>query len=126
MTVGSVYPRKEEKEMIARGRSIESGLPVEITLNDKEILNVLLPEALKIIEAVKSTIEKAPPELVEDISEKGIYMTGGGSLLCGIDRLIQESTGINVMIAQDPSSSVAIGTGKALDNIDLLEAKTRK
>lgn len=126
MTIGSVYPRKEEKEMTCRGRSLETGLPVEISLNDKEILNVLLPEALKIIEAVKSTIEKAPPELVEDISEKGIYMTGGGSLLHGIDRLLQESTGINVMIAQDPSSSVAVGTGKALDNIDLLEAKSRK
>ena len=122
--VGCVYPREETKTINVIGRNLDSGLPVEIELNDGEILKVLLPDALKIVEAVKSTIEKAPPELVEDISEKGIYMTGGGSLLYGIDKLIQESTGINVMIAQDAISCVAIGTGKALDNLDAIDTKS--
>ena len=124
--IGCVYPREEEKNIKVRGRSLDTGLPIEIELNDQELLKVLLPDALKIVEAVKSTIEKAPPELVEDISEKGIYMTGGGSLLYGIDKLLQESTGINVMIAQDAISCVAIGTGKALDNLDTLDQKTLK
>ncbi len=126
MEVGSVYPRDEEVSIKVRGRSLETGLPIEIEITSQEILKVLLPEALKIVDSVKSTIEKAPPELVEDISEKGIYMTGGGSMLYGIDKLIKESTGINVMIAQDAISCVAIGTGKALDNLDILEKRNIK
>ncbi len=126
IAVGGVYPRDEEVTIKVRGRSLESGLPIEIELNNQEMLKSLLPEALKIVETLKSTIEKAPPELVEDISEKGIYMTGGGSLLYGIDKLIEESTGIKVMIAQDAISCVAIGTGKALDNLDALESKSGK
>ncbi len=126
IAIGSVYPREEDVTIKIRGRNLDSGLPVEIELNDKEILKSLLADALKIVESLKSTIEKAPPELVEDISEKGIYMTGGGSLLYGIDKLIEESTGIKVMIAQDAISCVAIGTGKALDNVDTLEVKTLK
>ncbi len=126
MEVGSVYPREEEVSIKVRGRNLETGLPIEIEITSQEILKVLLPEALKIVDSVKSTIEKAPPELVEDISEKGIYMTGGGSMLYGIDKLIKESTGINVMIAQDAISCVAIGTGKALDNLDILEKRSIK
>ena len=126
MKVGCAYPREEEATILVRGRNLDSGLPVEIKLTDQEMLKVLLPDALKIIEGLKSTIEKAPPELVEDICEKGIYMTGGGSLLYGIDRLIEESTGVKVMIAQDAISCVAIGTGKALDNLDTLDSKTNK
>ena len=89
-------------------------------------MTILLPQVMKIVDAVKTVIEKAPPELVEDISERGIYMTGGGSLIYGIDKIISKSTGINVMIAQDAISCVALGTGKALDNLDLLDAKSRK
>ncbi len=126
IAVGCVYPKEEDNTVVIRGRNLDSGLPVEIEISSQEMLKVLLPDALKIIESVKSTIEKAPPELVEDISEKGIYMTGGGSLLYGIDKLIQESTGINVMIAQDAISCVAIGTGKALDNFDVLDTKNSK
>ncbi len=126
IAIGSVYPREEDVTIKVRGRNLDSGLPVEIELNDKEMLKVLLPDALKIVDCLKSVIEKAPPELVEDISEKGIYMTGGGSLLYGIDKLIEESTGIKVMIAQDAISCVAIGTGKGLDSIDTLEVKTLK
>ena len=139
--VGCVYPKNiknkdeeynensdkiENSTITVRGRSVETGLPIQIELNDQEMLKGLVPDAIKIVEAVKATIEKAPPELIEDISEKGIYMTGGGSLLYGIDRLLQESTGIKVMIAQDAVSCVAIGTGKALDNLAVLENKLKK
>lgn len=119
---GTVYPRENKTKVIARGRNIETSLPEEITIKSDELIGVLLPSALKIVEAVKSTIEKAPPELVEDISERGIYMTGGGSLIYGIDKLMEESTGIKVMIADDAISCVAIGTGKALDNMNALES----
>ena len=124
--VGAVYPKEQKNSVSARGRNIESSLPQEIEIKSDELINVLLPSVVKIIEAVKTTIEKAPPELVEDISEKGIYMTGGGSLLYGIDKLIEKSTGIKVMIAEDAISCVAIGTGKALDNINLLDERKKK
>ena len=126
MEIGCLTPMEEEKKKEISGRDIESGLPRTIEISSNEMIKVLLPQALRIVEAVKSVIEKTPPELVEDISEKGIYMTGGGSLLYGIDTLISNSTGINVMIAQDAISCVALGTGKALDNLDILDAKSRK
>ena len=78
---------------------------------------------MQIVEAVHSVLEKTPPELSADISDRGIYMTGGGCLIDGLDRLLQEKTGINVMIADDAVSCVALGTGKALDNLDNLERK---
>lgn len=126
MEIGCLTPMEEEKKKEISGRDIESGLPRTIEISSNEMIKVLLPQALRIVEAVKSVIEKTPPELVEDISEKGIYMTGGSSLLYGIDTLISNSTGINVMIAQDAISCVALGTGKALDNLDVLDAKSRK
>lgn len=87
---------------------------------------VATPYTIKIankIGAVHSVLEKTPPELSADISDRGIYMTGGGCLIDGLDRLLQEKTGINVMIADDAVSCVALGTGKALDNLDNLERK---
>lgn len=122
--IGCVYPREEKEDgeeefkIEARGRNLSNNLPAEIELNSQEIMKILLPDALKIVECVKNTIEKAPPELVEDISERGIYMTGGGSLLYGMDKLIEESTGIKTIIAQDAISCVAIGTEKALENLN--------
>ena len=124
--IGCVYPRKEDTSMVARGRNLETGLPVTIKIKSSEIMEALIEPAMQIVEAVKSVLEKTPPELTADISDKGIYMTGGGSLLYGLDKLLHETTGINVMIAQDAISCVAIGTGKALDNLDVLDAKARK
>ena len=126
MTIGCVYPRVENIGMKVRGRNIINGLPAEIEVGSKDIMQPLLNDSLKIVDAVKNTIEKTPPELVEDISNKGIYMTGGGSLLFGMDKLIEKSTGIKVIVAEDAISCVAIGTGKALDNLDMLDGKTRK
>ena len=124
--IGCVYPRKEEASMEARGRSLNTGLPVTIRITSTEIMEALLEPAMQIVEAVKGVLEKTPPELTADISDRGIYMTGGGSLLYGLDKLLRDHTGINVMIAQDAISCVAIGTGKALDNLDALDANSRK
>ena len=126
MEIGCVYPRKEDASMEARGRNLETGLPVTIKIKSSEIMEALIEPAMQIVDAVKGVLEKTPPELTADISDRGIYMTGGGSLLYGLDKLLHETTGINVMIAQDAISCVAIGTGKALDNLDALDAKARK
>ena len=126
MEIGCVYPRKEDESMEARGRNLETGLPVTIKIKSSEIMEALIEPAMQIVDAVKGVLEKTPPELTADISDRGIYMTGGGSLLYGLDKLLHETTGINVMIAQDAISCVAIGTGKALDNLDALDAKARK
>ena len=126
MEIGCVYPRKEDASMEARGRNLETGLPVTIKIKSSEIMEALIEPAMQIVDAVKGVLEKTPPELTAYISDRGIYMTGGGSLLYGLDKLLHETTGINVMIAQDAISCVAIGTGKALDNLDALDAKARK
>ena len=116
----------QDMEMDVRGRDLITGLPKTITVHSSEMLEALMEPAMLIVEAVHSVLEKTPPELSADISDRGIYMTGGGCLVDGLDKLLQDKTGINVMIAQDTVSCVALGTGKALDNLDVLEAKKRK
>ena len=122
----TVYPKIQETEMEVRGRDLTTGLPTTIIINSSEMIEALKEPANMIIDAVHSVLEKTPPELAADISDKGIYMTGGGALIDGLDKLLQERTGINVMIAQDTVSCVALGTGKALDNLDYLDEKARK
>ena len=124
--IGCAFPKIQDVEMDVRGRDLISGLPVTISIHSSEMLEALEEPANMIIDAVHSVLEKTPPELAADISDRGIYMTGGGSLIDGLDKLLQEKTGINVMIAQDTVSCVALGTGKALDNLDTLDEKERK
>ena len=107
--------------MDVRGRDLITGLPKTITIYSSEMMEALEEPAMLIIDAVHSVLERTPPELAADISDKGIYMTGGGCLIDGLDRLLQEKTGINVMIAEDAISCVAKGTGKALDNLDAMD-----
>lgn len=123
INIGCVYPKMQDTEMDIRGRDLIDGLPKTITVYSSEMLEALIEPALMIVDAVHSVLEKTPPELAADISDKGIYMTGGGCLVDGLDKLLQEKTGINVMIAQDAISCVALGTGKALDTLDQLELK---
>ena len=125
INIGCVYPKIQDKEMDIRGRDLGTGLPKTITMHSSEMMEALLEPAMMIVDAVHGVLEKTPPELIADISDKGIYMTGGGCLLDGLDKLLQEKTGINVMIAQDAVSCVALGTGKALDNLDVLDGKTK-
>ena len=126
VNVGCVFPKIQDLEMDIRGRDLSTGLPRTLTIHSSEMLEALMEPALMIVDAVHSVLEKTPPELAADISDKGIYMTGGGCLVDGLDKLLQEKTGINVMIAQDTVSCVALGTGKALDNLDALEGKYKR
>lgn len=119
--IGCVYPREENEEMEIRGRCLVTGLPKTVTVSSSEMLEALEEPANIIVDAVHSVLEKTPPELVGDISNSGIVLTGGGSLIHGLDLLIHKETGINVRVAEDAISCVAIGTGKALDNIDALK-----
>ena len=125
VNIGCVYPKIQDAEMDIRGRDLRTGLPKTITVRSSEMLEALIEPAMMIVDAVHSVLEKTPPELAADISDKGIYMTGGGCLVDGLDKLLQEKTGINVMIAQDAISCVALGTGKALDNLDALDGKSK-
>lgn len=125
VNIGCVYPKIQDMEMDIRGRDLITGLPKTITIYSSEMMEALTEPAMMIVDAVHSVLEKTPPELASDISDKGIYMTGGGCLVDGLDKLLQEKTGINVMIAQDAVSCVALGTGKALDNLDNLDGKSR-
>ena len=126
INIGCVYPKIQDMEMDIRGRDLVTGLPKTITVHSSEMLEALSGPAMMVVDAVHSVLEKTPPELAADISDRGIYMTGGGCLVDGLDKLLQEKTGINVMIAQDAVSCVALGTGKALDNLDILDNKNRK
>lgn len=125
INIGCVYPKIQDMDMDIRGRDLITGLPKTITVHSSEMLEALIESAMMIVDSVHSVLEKTPPELAADISDKGIYMTGGGCLVDGLDKLLQEKTGINVMIAQDAVSCVALGTGKALDNLDALDSKKR-
>ncbi len=126
INIGCVYPKIQDLEMDIRGRDLVTGLPKTIIVKSSEMMEALEEPAMAIVDAVHSTLEKTPPELAADISDRGIYMTGGGSLVDGLDKLLQEKTGINVMIAEDAISCVALGTGKALDNLDALDGKLRR
>lgn len=119
--VGTAYPREEEVSIEVRGRNLISGLPKTLEVTSQEMLEALAEPVAAVADAVHSVLERTPPELAADVSDRGIVMTGGGSLLYGLDKLISKRTGIPVYIAEDPISCVAIGTGKALENIDVLQ-----
>ena len=120
VSIGCVYPKFQDSEMEVRGRDLITGLPTTIPIHSSEIMKALEEPANMIIDAVHSVLEKTPPELSADICDRGIFMTGGGCLIDGLDKLLEEKLGIPVMIAEDAISCVAIGTGKALENIDKL------
>jgi len=118
--IGSAYALAEEKSMQVKGRDLVSGLPRTFTLSSYEIRDALSENVMAIIDHIRMTLEKTPPELSADIMELGILMTGGGSLLNGLDQFIQENTQIHVTKADNPLSCVAEGTGKVLENEELM------
>jgi rod shape-determining protein MreB len=120
MTIGSAFPLEEEISMEVNGRDIVDGLPKTVELSSGEIRDALAEPVHQIVMRTRSVLEQTPPELSSDIVSHGIWLTGGGALLRGLDQLIFKETGIPVHVAEDPLSCVAIGTGKALDQIDLL------
>ena len=98
-----------------RGRNLVTGLPKTVTVTSTETEEALRETTAQIVEAVHSVLEKTPPELAADIADRGIVLTGGGSLIRGLDELIESKTGINTMVAEDPMTCVAIGTGKYVE-----------
>lgn len=118
--IGSAYKMTEELTMDIKGRNLVDGLPKNISIRSEEVREALAEPLERIIEAIKETLERTPPELAADIIDHGIMLTGGGALLHGIDQLIFGQTGIDVHIADSPLDCVAEGTGKVLDNIELL------
>ena len=121
ITIGSADVGSEVKTMDVRGRDLISGLPKTIEISSREIYEAMEEPIYNIIDAIKSTLEKTPPELAADIMEQGIMLTGGGSLLEGIDRIIIKETGMPVNLAESPLDCVANGTGMALDSIEVLK-----
>jgi rod shape-determining protein MreB len=121
INIGTAFPREEEVKMTCSGRDLVTGLPRDVEMTSGEMLEALEEPLHQICEAAHAVLEKAPPELAADISKSGIDVTGGGALMYGIDKRIEDRTGISVHIAEDPMSCVAVGTGKALDNIEVLE-----
>ena len=119
--IGSAFPTGEDKSMEVRGRDLILGLPKTIVVTSQEILDALSEPVAAIIDAIKATLEKTPPELASDIMERGIMLTGGGALLHGLDRLISYETGMPVSIAENPLDCVVIGTGKVLNEITTLK-----
>ncbi|WP_066385941.1 rod shape-determining protein [Neobacillus mesonae] len=126
MEVGSAGVPEGIDNMEIRGRDLLTGLPKTIEITPKEISAALNDTVFSIVEAVKNTLEKTPPELAADIMDRGIVLTGGGALLRNLDRVISEETKMPVLIAENPLDCVAIGTGKALDNIQLFKNKAKE
>ncbi len=125
MEVGSAGMPEGIGNMEIRGRDLLTGLPKTIEVTPEEIAEALKDTVFAIVEAVKNTLEKTPPELAADIMDRGIVLTGGGALLRNLDRVIANETNMPVLIAENPLDCVAIGTGKALEHIDLFKNKLR-
>ena len=119
--IGSAYKEGEEVEMEIRGRDLITGLPKTMQITSGEVRDALRDPVNSIIDGIKSTLEKTPPELASDIMENGIMLTGGGALLRGLDKLVKQETGMPVQIAENPLDCVALGTGKSVEDQEIFE-----
>ena len=124
ITVGNAYPLEKQLTMEVKGRDMVAGIPKTVVVNSDEIRDSLSEPTNAIVEAVLIALERTPPELAADIVDKGIVLTGGGALLKNIDVLLREETGLPVMVCDDPVSAVVLGSGKALDHLELLKEVT--
>lgn len=118
--IGNAYPESDLKKMIIKGRDLVAGVPWSIEINSDEIREAITEPIYAIVEAIKYTLERTPPELASDIMDSGIILAGGGALLRGLDKLIHDETGLPVRVTDDPLSAVVIGCGKILEEIDVL------
>ncbi len=121
IALGDVIPEEPYKEMEIKGRDLVSGVPKTITINSSEVRSAITEQIDTIVDTVKSVLEQTPPELAADIVDKGIVLTGGVALLKNLDKLLREETDLPIIIADDPLSSVVLGSGMALDNLDILK-----
>ena len=124
MQIGCVFPPEKEESVEIKGRSLMTGLPQVFSVTSSEIIEAFEEPSTRILEAIHGVLERTPPELVADISNNGIVMTGGGSLIQGFDKLIESHTGIETHVADDAISCVAFGTGKSLDSLDSMQDGT--
>jgi len=118
--IGSAYPMEKETSLEVKGRDLVAGLPKTLAITSQEVREALLEPIATIVESVRVTLERCPPELSADLVDRGLVLAGGGALLRGVDRLLQEETGLPVHIAEDPLSAVAEGTGRALSELKFL------
>ncbi len=121
IAIGSAFPGREESAVDVRGRDLVSGLPRTVRMTSAEIREAMAEPVQQVVDAVKQTLERTPPELAADIVDRGIIMAGGGALLRGIDRLLAEETGMPVSLTDDPLGAVVMGTGRALEELDTLK-----
>lgn len=126
ISIGTAHPLEKEETMEIRGRDLVSGLPRTVKITSEEVRKALSEPVAAIIEAIKVTLENTPPELAADIMDRGIVMTGGGSLLRGLDILVSKETGMPVHVSDDALLCVVKGTGKALESIDLLKRANKR
>lgn len=124
IAIGTAYPDGELKSMELKGRDLVAGVPKTLTVNSQEICEAITEPVGAIVEAVKVTLERTPPELSADIYDRGIVLTGGGALLRNLDVLLREETGLPVVVADDPLSCVVLGSGRALDRLDIFRDVT--
>jgi rod shape-determining protein MreB len=124
ITIGNAYPLEQQITMEVKGRDMVAGIPKTVVVNSDEIRDSLSEPTNAIVEAVLIALERTPPELAADIVDKGIVLTGGGALLKNLDVLLREETGLPVMVCDDPISAVVLGSGKALDHLELLKEVT--
>jgi rod shape-determining protein MreB len=120
MALGSAYPSDEEPNAEIRGRDLVSGLPKTIVISAEEIRRAIEEPVALIVDAVKTTLDKCPPELAGDVMDRGIALTGGGALLRGLDERLRQETGMPVHLADNPLDSVVLGTGKCVEDFDTL------
>ena len=120
ISIGSAYPQNEKLKAMMRGRDLINGLPKELMVGDEEIRGALSRSVKILVNAIKTTVELTPPELVADIMERGIVLSGGGSLLRGLDKMVAEETQMPVRVAEDPLTAVVRGCGVVLEDLDRL------
>lgn len=121
--IGTVYSTPQAKTMEVKGRDTVTGLPKSVTLSSEEIKEALTDASAQIMETIHSILEKTPPELAADVAERGIVLTGGGALLGGLEELIEEETGINTIVAEEPALAVAVGTGQYMELMSKMNGK---
>lgn len=124
IAIGTAYPDENVQTMAVKGRDLVAGIPKTIEVNSEEVREAIMEPVNTIVEAVRVALEKTPPELAADIVDKGIMLAGGGALIKNLDILLREETGLPIMIADDPLCAVVLGSGKALDQIDILSQVT--
>ena len=121
ITIGTAYPEKEIKTVDVKGRDMVTGIPKTLEISSEEVMEAIAEPVNTIVESVKIALERTPPELASDIVDRGIVLAGGGALLKNLDKLLREETGLPIVVADSPLTAIVMGSGKALDELDLLK-----